>query len=52
MLCDSQVSGGTLALRMQPNIELQREISTTLSSQLRSTKQKLCNVRHDYKLVP
>lgn len=47
MLCDSQNS--STPPKLQPNIELQREISTALSSQLRGIKQKLHTTRHDYK---
>ncbi|XP_054282845.1 interaptin-like [Macrosteles quadrilineatus] len=36
---------------LQPNIEVQREISTALTSQLRGVKQKLHATKHDYKLL-
>uniref|UniRef100_A0A1B6GFT0 Uncharacterized protein n=1 Tax=Cuerna arida TaxID=1464854 RepID=A0A1B6GFT0_9HEMI len=46
LICEGQ---GPDSVKLQPNIELQREISSALSCQLRNVKQKLHATRHNYK---
>ncbi|XP_046675788.1 cingulin-like isoform X3 [Homalodisca vitripennis] len=46
IICEGQSPD---SVKLQPNIELQREISSALSCQLRSVKQKLHATRHNYK---